>query len=629
MATDDPPTDQTPGPAKLSAILVIDDEKRVRKIDDRGEHEYRQRHHQTYRDRAPITISKTCDGDPTQYILNKLSRDKNKFYLSDNAIFFIRRAKLDEIMTPEVVLRTIQHLYRELREADQALFAQEIYYGNSDGTRPPCRKLLAALILTENKSEPEGKIDTLLREGMSDDCLPMLRNGETGLLYCRLHGRDHASINSMGSILSTFRDRFTESSQRIMTPFVIYEDSAKGKHCHYILEGGGPLPMQCVPTERPHKGGFGVVQKVKIDDGDRHFTPPSYGRQGYFALKRLRLEEDYTLSHRELFDLELRSLLFAKNRGDRVPESSDTETKRHLIQLLATFEVHNSTANCTSYYFLFPWADGNLEDFWEQEDGRRNPRDKAQLVFMIDQLYYLARALQCVHNDHQRIAFDTATDRDRFGRHGDINPSNILLFRNPAEEGDRRWRGHRIVLTDFGLARLHSKQSRSKQNPKDMPKTESYSAPEYEIRDGFLSPKTDIFSLGCVFLLYVVWLLDGVDGLRKFSKARGDEKDYKYYGDNWDLDNFWKGTADAVTEHAVIKDSVKERIADYLNNSKDCVEVTGNLLKVIEKGMLQVEQKNRFAAQELVDELDRIRKKCNRADSLYFERAWKDVHVRE
>lgn len=337
-----------------------------------------------------------------------------------------------------------------------------------------------------------------------------------------------------------------------------------------------------------------------------------------FALKKLKQHRGLSVPWEE-FDLEVQSLIFAESRAKQVPEKEDQETRTHLIQLLATFEVFNSTTDLPTYYMLFPWADGDLGDFWKQEDGKYQPRDKVHIAWMIDQFYHLAKALQCVHNDRQFI-LSGRTDSNRFGRHGDIKPRNFLFFRDHSgAQGPGL--GLKIKMADFGLGRLYSKESRSKQTPGSVKRTESYAAPEYELPNGLISPKSDIFSLGCVFLEYIVWLFTRFSGLESFNTVRVAELEppTSPYA-NWEMDRFWKCKD---RETGVLKDCVKNKIKE-IKDRDDCVEAVGDLLEVIELHMLNIDREQRCDSLNLVHKLDGIRRRWKRQDSLYGTRPWKE-----
>lgn len=610
----------------LSSHPVINNSEKVNKIEDRGESKRPPTDH-AHIAAGPVVSTYT---EVVKSVVAGMVNASEPFAPdSEHNTTFVPHAEFEKIMSPNVVRQIVGGLkcYETLSEEQQLSVAKGITYGIPGGK--PSRKLLAALITTGDKSEPEHSFETLIQDGMSDECLPLsLRPGVAGDLYCEAHRCVHGSINGLASMAwETFRETFLRWTRVLMPPFIMWEDG--GKHCHYVMRGGGPLPTRPVsPPVVCANGGFGEVHKVRIDPGDRNFSLHNNEEETYFALKKLHRRDDPQIRSRE-FDFEVRTLIFAESRVNRI-SGPDKKTRNHLIQLLATFEIYNSTSDSPTYYLLFPWADGTLEELWKREDGHRNPRDKQQLGFMIHQFFYMAKTLHCVHNDRLRVAPDTGSDGHRFGRHGDIKPTNFLYFRNAQDES--QWRGLRIVLADFGLGSLHSRETRSQLNAANVGHTITYAAPECDdLNSELLSQKSDIFSLGCVFLLYIVWFLEGVglgsdepddekQVLYGFLNARKHEKDLHPENKNFKMDNFWKYTEDG---NPVIKDSVKQKFEE-LRNRDDCVEVVGEILAIIEDNMLQVSKTSRFNAEQLMYKLGGICQKWERADSLYGSRAWSE-----
>lgn len=113
---------------------------------------------------------------------------------------------------------------------------------------------------------------------------------------------------------------------------------------------------------------------------------------------------------------------------------------------------------------------------------------------------------------------DSGDEAANYGRHGDIKPKNILWFSRYGERKDH------MVISDLGLTRYHSKFTRSKVTPSNVDGfTEAYRPPEMDIPGRQICRKFDIWSLGCVFLEFCVWYLEGADGIDKFEYARQDE----------------------------------------------------------------------------------------------------------
>jgi serine/threonine protein kinase len=101
-----------------------------------------------------------------------------------------------------------------------------------------------------------------------------------------------------------------------------------------------------------------------------------------------------------------------------------------------------------------------------------------------------------------------------YGRHGDIKPENILLFRRDGKEI--------LVLSDLGLTAVHREVSRSNLPGKSIPVTPNYRPPECDMDGpiGYISRSFDIWTLGCLFLEFIVWTLCGWEGRNKFNSER-------------------------------------------------------------------------------------------------------------
>lgn len=224
--------------------------------------------------------------------------------------------------------------------------------------------------------------------------------------------------------------------------------------------------------------------------------------------------------------------------------------RAHLeVGLLTTFEQMGR------YHLLFRWADGgNLNDLWRKE----HPLPKVTyewMCWLAEQCAGLAFGLEGVHNTRMtaeevemfglspisptssRASAESGTgiseeddDGRDYGRHGDIKPQNVLWFKHD----DNSFNLGVLKLADFGLTTFHHAAT-TQVTPNNIPTTPTYSAPEREI-DEKLSRPFDIWSLGCIFLEFVTWILLGVKGLDQFTKARsgdGGSRDPRFILDNF------------------------------------------------------------------------------------------------
>lgn len=329
---------------------------------------------------------------------------------------------------------------------------------------------------------------------------------------------------------------------------------------------------------------------------------PHPGR--FYALKKLLPSEDGPDEMRESFNMELSSLLFSQDNA--------SEARKHLLQVIATFEVVSPDPRDFTWYFLFDWAEGNLCDFWKRNISLvKNPRI---LPWVAEQFYGLCLALQGVHNERVETAKGFKLEENPgealFGRHGDINPSNFLWFRS----GDASTPGT-LTFADFGLGRLHRQVSRSAQQASSTGRTATYRAPEFDLQDNaVISRKTDIFSLGCVFLEHVTWFLLGYEAIERCSTARMESDVYQFTSDTF----FSANKAEGSNEYPfTIKKSVCN-LVDDLKGRDDCCLYLQHFLDIIITDMLQPVYTKRIDIAQLKEKMHGLSEKC-KTDSDYWK----------
>jgi serine/threonine protein kinase len=222
----------------------------------------------------------------------------------------------------------------------------------------------------------------------------------------------------------------------------------------------------------------------------------------------------------------------------RALEHLNKITHPHITQCIAAIRRGDSR------YLVFPWADGErLRDYW-----RRSPRQgagpSAELIReVIEQLRGLADGLYSLHNygtggqypDGSSIGEGSAIPQIRFHendddidymdgpsiesiRHGDLKPENILRFM------DQRTKLGQLKIADMGLAKRHIVAT---QDRKHLTSTRygtiQYEPPEAVTGYGPRSRLHDVWSMGCITLEFVIWLLYGNDELENFyTQVRGD-----------------------------------------------------------------------------------------------------------
>jgi serine/threonine protein kinase len=171
----------------------------------------------------------------------------------------------------------------------------------------------------------------------------------------------------------------------------------------------------------------------------------------------------------------------------------------HLVKTIAYF----TQANVHS--FIFPWAErGNLQQFWDDDDPPIKQRlQQGYLKGVFTQLHGLLSGINFLHGSGTR--------------HTDLKPGNILCFAGTGSENNFGT----LVITDVGIAKFHNIATAARVGPTDnRTVTAMYAAPES--RPGTKIPTSrryDIWSLGCIYLEFVVWLLGGTEELRRFRKG--------------------------------------------------------------------------------------------------------------
>lgn len=206
----------------------------------------------------------------------------------------------------------------------------------------------------------------------------------------------------------------------------------------------------------------------------------------------------------------------------------------HLVSLLTTFK------RGPHFHLVFHWAHSNLYQFWENNIPPP-ALDRDNLAWMIAQCRGIADGVQNIHEYHDRDAgqpglqaTSTSTNAPRsdqvYGRHTDIKPENILVYKKKGDSSDRGT----IKLADFGLCEFHGPHTRSRIAKSRLGGfTPTYRPPEYDMDQGMISRSFDIWMLGCVYLEFITWYLGGWEYFQRFSQARRTAESDKVYVDHY------------------------------------------------------------------------------------------------
>ncbi|KAK0662974.1 putative Serine/threonine-protein kinase [Cercophora samala] len=515
------------------------------------------------------------------------------------------------------------------------------------------RKIFAILVLIEKSSA----VTKFLKEDISDLDLPLVRSqigpGEYNLrrskakkeiLRCFENGWTPLQVRNFEDWQWTTLAPFFAKSRllkevnnyqlqdRVVLPFL--KDSRKRNHAN-----GGSLQV----SQQELWGGGGRVFQAIIHP-DHHNFHTGLKCRCVFAIKQLHSQD------KDEF----------KREVDMLKKFSN-EAHPHLISLLATYEQRNS------YFLVFPWADADLWTYWK--DVVPNPTmDQSTIKWVAEQCKGIADGVLKIHKyGSTNSKTKTLTpDAQTFGHHGDIKPENVLFFCDPTDaapdiprcfdsqdhhdDGDQNSppdttkRQGTLKLTDFGLASTSSHRTVSRKPRSRFGMTYNYRAPECDL-PCIQDPKGrqyDMWTLGCLYLEFITWLIGGGRLLDDFTTLRAKSSDPHgatgqsdqlrtciWYGGSPFPAEITSDTLFTIVEDgsaeggkrrlgskAIVKPAVTEFIK-WLHTNPKCTEFVHDFLDMIERGLLVVKQENRqnlnrYEALQVLTMLSGMNKKCEK-----------------
>ncbi|KAL8381908.1 hypothetical protein RB595_005927 [Gaeumannomyces hyphopodioides] len=463
------------------------------------------------------------------------------------------------------------------------------------------RRRLFLLVLLARRPE---KILGLIKEGVTDNDLPFVwapgshaprRRGSQESARCR--------VKCLCAEKNIVRSIFTNWQWKTLSPFLWLSTREEPKVPHYLLDRTTPLPfIEALSTDHPPgsyraMGGFSVVHRVAIEPS--HFNHGSFAsrpraKHPFFAVKTLNRHTKH-----DVFEREVEALKRMMTEGD---------LHRSLVRLLATIERGDR------YHMIFPWADGNLHEYWEKlyPEPDHLPRGRDLARWMAWELLGLAQAIKRVHDSPVPAGNpqDVEQTGKVYGCHGDIKPENILFFQGNDQSGDRG----KLQLADFGLARFHSKGS-IRVSANSAGHTDTYRSPEFDMDSSpgcrvTVGPKTDIWSFGAVALEFVAWYCGGWEDLESFSGERVRE-DITTWLPRIAQDKFFNRYRDGLR----VKPAVFKKI-ESLRGHPRCSRYLRDLLDCIESYLLVVDEDHRASCREACDKFAVMFNKC-KGDSDY------------
>ncbi|KAI1180469.1 kinase-like domain-containing protein [Nemania sp. FL0916] len=324
---------------------------------------------------------------------------------------------------------------------------------------------------------------------------------------------------------------------------------------NYTFHAQQPLPFVLSDPDSTGEGGFGFVCSASVLAGCHN-----YG---------LSEESEDTSSHD--FKVALRCFKAADEAAKTFynQEKKTLETMRnlrhpHLVQALAAYERGNDRG------FVFPWANGgNLQQFWEKEKDRVVINDKV-LSWALGQIRGIVEGITRLHGPH-----------DQGACHGDIKPANIIIFKSGEDDLGT------LTVADVGLAKFHATYTKNRATTTKRG-SRRYEPPEVLQAGTSFSRKYDVWSLGCTFLEFLIWLMYGPQGLKVFfNRCREGVIDDRYWYNSSLRTIIWNWM-------------------DELSAKLPPRSACGDILDLIQTRLLIVEVDLRATSHELLEKLDEI-----------------------
>ncbi|UPK91572.1 hypothetical protein LCI18_002507 [Fusarium solani-melongenae] len=434
-------------------------------------------------------------------------------------------------------------------------------------------KILATLILIEKVKH----IRRFLDHDVWDDDLPLSPNFSDPIFQSWKPGHVESFCNRQYVVLAPIFD-FTTM-----------------EHNNFVLNSRMPFLERLVWERR---GAHGTISKVRIHQDHQFWNPNSAPKhdRACFAIKKF---QDPIEFKKERQALERFSL---PNKGHD-----------HLVQLLLSYQLREE------FFMIFPWAQGNLAEFWKKNSS--NPASRHDSSWFLQQCLGLAGGLRKVHNDTSwppGHGSNKSGSRNQ-GRHGDIKPENILFF---PETGTARGR---LVIADFTLMRFHSVGTVNYTEAGNVGFSETYYPPEVDVGSGTsVSQKYDIWTLGCVYLEFITWYLIGYKAIREDCFTDPDGKC---------LESFALLRSKNDKKHGVPTnrfftqpDGSGAKWIRMLHGSRHGSEAVDDFLDLVEEHMLVAVPDGRWPMDKVYTELARILQRCEHDDPYWQWDKSRSIH---
>ncbi|KAI1122255.1 kinase-like protein [Nemania abortiva] len=403
--------------------------------------------------------------------------------------------------------------------------------------------------------EKQAVIWDLLNEGLTDEDLPLSKFEGRGLPITSniLVSRKGKKFESFSKLENIAVENFLEKQWLALAPIF----STPGQHIS--LDRKNPLPfldIKYIPTRSRstvYKGMLHAAHVMPQVENHVQIAIKCYTNAQEFKRENENLEKIQNLKH------------------------------KHLIRHIATVRQGDL------FYAILPWASGgSLSDFWGKYPDALRTRETVLFLWCFQQMLGLIDALVVLHEINCR--------------HGDLKPDNILRFEASDDSPAQHNQYGTLVITDVGVSRVHYETTGHRFDPTTTKATtQYYEAPEVETNmEKPRSRRYDMWSVGCVFMEFIIWLLYGERAIGNFRESRRrDDNSIPHNG------AYYKRTGKGVTAevHPVVS-----RGFDALTKDPRCVKDTGlrDLVDLIANDLIVIDPQRRLEAKELREKFNDI-----------------------
>ncbi|KAK1480001.1 serine/threonine protein kinase [Colletotrichum cuscutae] len=476
---------------------------------------------------------------------------------------FVPADDIESLTSRDIVERQLKAIV-----AAERLESLVDYVMNSE---QPAKRIFLTLVVCDDLKRLQTLADAPHRFGDKDLPVEVRTNPDelTGTVSYDIHSVDGGMIwPEFSSSRKQPLSNFSHHQWLFLAPIFT------GDAFHHNLHSACPLPI-IQKINHNKTGFFSTVFEVVVHDAHQRVLPAVAGKKTRVASKEMRIGMDS---------------YYEKEAG--ILDTIRKVEHPHLIKPLAAYRRGDLRG------FLFPWGEGgNLKELWGNQETKPHVpvKDPKHVLWVLQQLQGICGSISALH--------------ERNCRHGDLKPENILHFHESDEGGILR-------VADVGLARFHIEATRDrKQVTNTMTGTVRYEPPEFG-HTNQISRLYDVWSLGCVFLEFLIWVLYGNTKLRDFNRASIEEK-------------FWSKDEDGDHQHREVKKWISRMSKDLKGTGIASNSALEDVLKLIDLKMLVPKVEGRTNSTELYQELKGIFLKAQvREEYLMDPTLWDRISTR-